>query len=276
MMDVLFNMKKICEICQSTYKASYYKKYKLTVCNKHRLQLYFHGEIKENKVPLKDQPCAICGKILKSMNSKNGISYCHRHYYQISKYGIPLVDKNKIDIKEDHAEIILYENRLTEIGRVLIDIDDIDKIKRFYWALSAENYAVTRFHGSTVFMHNLILKIGTENHLTMVPDHINRNRLDNRKINLRIVDRKTNGFNKGTQSNNTSGYPGVSFSKRSRKYRSYIKINNKQIHLGYFHNIEDAINARKEAEIIYFGEIINREYDCNTVFKYKGNIENAN
>ena len=42
--------------------------------------------------------------------------------------------------------------------------------------------------------------------------------------------------------------PGVCYIKSNGKYKAYIKINNKQKHLGYFDNLEDAIKARKEAE----------------------------
>jgi hypothetical protein len=102
-------------------------------------------------------------------------------------------------------------------------------------------------------------------------DHFNRNRLDNQKENLRIVNYHINGFNKGKQSNNTSGYVGVSFDKGRNKWESHIKINRKKIHLGRFENIEDAINARLEAEIKYYGMLRNPEYDTNTVFKNNKN-----
>lgn len=56
------------------------------------------------------------------------------------------------------------------------------------------------------------------------------------------------------QSNNTSGYKGVCWNKKSNKWYAQIRVNKKRIHLGSFTNIEDAIKARKEAEEKYWGK----------------------
>ena len=89
-------------------------------------------------------------------------------------------------------------------------------------------------------------------------DSENNNRLDNRKNNLRFVTFNENARNAGMKSNNTSGYIGVS--KYKNKWLSRICFNKEIIHLGYFKEKEDAIQARKEAEIKYFGEY---RYDYN-------------
>lgn len=64
-------------------------------------------------------------------------------------------------------------------------------------------------------------------------DHINMNKLDNRKENLRTANKAQNSMNRETQSNNTQGFRGISFDKRRSKFRAYIKVNGKQIALGY-------------------------------------------
>ena len=56
------------------------------------------------------------------------------------------------------------------------------------------------------------------------------------------------------QKNNTSGYPGVSWSKREQQWRARIKVDGKEKHLGYFNDIDDAIKAKKIAEEKYFKE----------------------
>jgi hypothetical protein len=66
-------------------------------------------------------------------------------------------------------------------------------------------------------------------------DHINRNREDNRISNLRIVTDQQNAWN-----NNCKGFY---WNKNRMKWRSQIKINNKQIHLGYFNTEEEARDA---------------------------------
>ena len=85
-------------------------------------------------------------------------------------------------------------------------------------------------------------------------DHINHDTLDNRKRNLRVVTVSQNNMNKDVRSDNTSGHTGVSFDKKSGKYVSYIKINQKRIYLGSFIDINDAIKAREDAEEKYFKE----------------------
>ena len=82
-------------------------------------------------------------------------------------------------------------------------------------------------------------------------DHIDHNRGNNSWYNLRIVCRQTNSRNLSKHKVNTSGFTGVSWHKTKGKWRSHIMVNYKQIHLGLFNNIEDAIEARKEANIKY-------------------------
>ena len=84
-------------------------------------------------------------------------------------------------------------------------------------------------------------------------DHINRDRSDNRIDNLREVTNKQNHQNKSKYSNNTSGHPGVYWHKQNSKWQAKIEHNQKQIHLGYFTNIEEALSARKAGELKYWG-----------------------
>ena len=85
-------------------------------------------------------------------------------------------------------------------------------------------------------------------------DHINRNRLDNRIANLREVSHKQNQQNRSKPSNNTSGHPGVCWHKRDFKWQAQIKHNRKQIHLGFFATIEEAVAARKAGEKLYWAD----------------------
>ena len=85
---------------------------------------------------------------------------------------------------------------------------------------------------------------------TMV-DHINHNGMDNRIANLRDVGDPENSKNKEILRTNTSGVTGVYWDKLTRKWRAKIYVSRKCIHLGLFENIDDAILARKDAELIY-------------------------
>ena len=85
-------------------------------------------------------------------------------------------------------------------------------------------------------------------------DHINRNRSDNRIANLREVTNKQNNQNKSKRSDNTSGHSGVCWHKRISKWQVKIRHNYKQISLGYFTTLEEAVSARKAAEKLYWAD----------------------
>lgn len=82
-------------------------------------------------------------------------------------------------------------------------------------------------------------------------DHINRDKLDNRRCNLRVCSRQENNFNRDKQSNNTSGYKGVSFNKQKNKYTTQYRYNRKDTHIGTFNTAEEAYEAycKKTREI---------------------------
>ena len=82
-------------------------------------------------------------------------------------------------------------------------------------------------------------------------DHINHNRSDNRMTNLRQVTATENQKNSRMRKNNTSGFMGVSWHKRQRKWLVNIMIDYKHQHIGYFSDFFEACCARKSAERIY-------------------------
>jgi len=82
-------------------------------------------------------------------------------------------------------------------------------------------------------------------------DHINGNGTDNRWINLRSVTRVENARNVKLLSSNTSGHAGVGWDVHRNKWRARITVNNKTKHLGRFDRIQEAVDARKHAEIEY-------------------------
>lgn len=85
-------------------------------------------------------------------------------------------------------------------------------------------------------------------------DHCDGNTLNNRRYNIRPCTNQQNIFNSKMPSTNNSGYKGVHWYGKYNKWVAKITINNKKIHLGYFGDINDAIDARKNAEIKYHGE----------------------
>jgi hypothetical protein len=87
-------------------------------------------------------------------------------------------------------------------------------------------------------------------------DHIDRNSTNNRIENIRKADKKINSINRDLQTNNKSGYRGISWNKNSSKWEVYITVNNKRIALGLSPTLEDAINVRKKAEERYWEHLI--------------------
>lgn len=88
-----------------------------------------------------------------------------------------------------------------------------------------------------------------------VIDHINGDPSDNRIRNLRLCSQKENSRNSKTPSNNSSGRKGVSL--QGSKYRAYICVDRKQIHLGRFEKLEDAHTAYEKAAQKHFGKFAN-------------------
>ncbi len=82
-------------------------------------------------------------------------------------------------------------------------------------------------------------------------DHINHNRFDNRMANLREVGYKENSQNRTRRNNNTSGISGVRWDNRHLRWTANIGVDYKRIHLGSFVEFSDAVNARKNAEVLY-------------------------
>jgi len=80
-------------------------------------------------------------------------------------------------------------------------------------------------------------------------DHINGVRSDNRIVNLRSVSKQDNMRNTSMQKNNTSGVMGVHWCANRKKWVAQIKDNYKPVYLGRFDHLEDAIFARKTAEM---------------------------
>jgi len=132
-----------------------------------------------------------------------------------------------------------------------VDDADFELLNQWKWSTNSIGYAVRfkyigRINGKPkykpVYMHRVInnTPIGLET------DHIDRNKLNNQRHNLRSVNKSQNGRNKNINPRNTSGFTGVYWFKRLKKWRARILIDRKEISLGYFLNIKDAVIAREK------------------------------
>lgn len=141
-------------------------------------------------------------------------------------------------------------------GHSLIIDDEDSHLLNIKWHLvrhkkSGEKlYVQSALKGRTVKIHRLIL--GLNNKDKNVVDHRNGNTLDNRKQNLRICTTAQNAWNQSLRSNNVSGYKGVSYVKRKKRYCATIGFNGQNIWLG-FHNSKEmaAVAYDNKAKELY-------------------------
>lgn len=144
--------------------------------------------------------------------------------------------------------------KLTRGKYALVDDDDYKLLINRKWYCNDNGYAAReqRKNGNRYqqYMHREI--IGAEKGQEV--DHINRNRLDNRKENLRFCTRPENVMNSKKRIDNNSGYRGVFWRTRERKWVSRITINKKRIYTGSFDNKIEAAIAYNNSALKHFGQ----------------------
>lgn len=128
-----------------------------------------------------------------------------------------------------------------------LHVDDhiVASLPTLRWNLDADGYARARVQGKTIRMHRLV--VGAEPR--QIVDHINRNRLDNRRENLRVVDQQTNAINRGKSNNSASRYKGVN------KHKSGWQVYVGSCYVGLFKSEEDAALAYDIAAIIRYRDL---------------------
>lgn len=134
-------------------------------------------------------------------------------------------------------------------GVAIVDADNAWVAGRS-WSQNNNGYAHATIDDKRVLMHLLIFGTKPKG---LVNDHINRNKLDNRRANIRTVTVGRNVVNSKLWRTNKSGHKGVSWHKKGSKWFVYIDHNCKRINIGLFSDIGDAILARKGAEVKYRG-----------------------
>lgn len=135
----------------------------------------------------------------------------------------------------------------------IIDTEDYDNVKKYTWSVDQSGYVVANGR-KKMRLHRYVTEAYDGNNRHFLIDHINHNKADNRKRNLRPVTDSQNQMNSIVRSNNTSGFKGVSWHKSKNAWISQIQINGKLKYLGLFQNIEDAVKARVNAEKMYFSD----------------------
>ncbi|SRR5258705_5905378 len=146
--------------------------------------------------------------------------------------------------------------QLTQGKFALVDDTDFEWLNQWKWYLS-HGYAVRHLprmiqkNRKVTYMHRIINNTSEG----METDHINQNKLDNRRENLRTVTKYQNSLNRSLNKNSTSGIKGVSWHKTNKKWMVYVYQKGRQIRLGFFSNINKAILARLKGEQKYYASI---------------------
>jgi hypothetical protein len=143
---------------------------------------------------------------------------------------------------------------LTQQKVAEIDAADYAAISSYKWYFSAYGYAVRNgFVGekrTIIYMHRLI--VGAPSGIDI--DHIDGNKINNRRCNLRLASRRENLFNKRPLNGCTSSFKGVNWIEPNKKWRARIRVNGREIALGCYNSALDAARAYNQAATEHFGE----------------------
>ena len=188
--------------------------------------------------------CEICHRKDTECKIKyvKGKTLCPKHITQLYRYGCfddnTIYKPNDYVFYDDYAEIILRNRKHEEVGRAIIDLDDVDKCKQYHWyrrkTTSNTDYAIASIRGTVnkkIHLHRLIMNYDGPLDI----DHIDMNGLNNRKSNLRIVTHSENKAN--------NKHIGVKLVPSGR-YQAQICRNYKTIYIGTFDTFEEALMAR--------------------------------
>jgi len=181
---------------------------------------------------------------------KNGkILFTEKEAQSIYEYRVHGNNHNTYTIIDDKTAILTMGKYKT-----IIDREDIEKLSVICWNMCGKyigkSYKTKNKKGKATYLHVYIMNPPTGK----MVDHINGDKMDNRKSNLRICTHADNIKNTKMKINNTSGYKGVYYYKNTNKWKAQIGINNKRIALGYFNTAEEAYAAYCKAAKELHGE----------------------
>lgn len=184
--------------------------------------------------------CKQCLKTFVIKSSRLGTAkFCSRKCYGKNRLGTStkIIPSIIVD-KHGYSEVIIKNKYNNEIARSKIDNELKLLVSKHSWSLHNAGYAVrVENKNKSIFLHHLIIPKVYKMHV----DHINGDKLDNRRDNLRLVTVSKNILNMKKER-------GVSYLKEVKKWRAYIGKNYKQIHLGLFKSKKKALEARNNAE----------------------------
>lgn len=169
-----------------------------------------------------------------------GYKMCGKHHAQMYRHGkiyTTMRDYRPAIIEKNIAKIPLGIN--AKYGYTIVD-KEFAQLDKYKWSVDNVGYPSTSsITGDTIRLHSLIISCNNY----MVTDHINRNKLDNRLSNLRIVTQDVNCHNRGASKISKTGIKNIYPNKRDGTYYGQVQIHGKRYTLGYYRTIHDAIKV---------------------------------
>ena len=183
-------------------------------------------------------------------------------------------NKYKIHDKEGYATIY-YINKKKQSFEILVDLEDLKRMidLNLAWRTTYKPEIDSHYTQATQYigkidgeykyriieLHRFVMNAKKGEYV----DHINHNTLDNRKSNLRITTNKQNTRNRsGLNTNNTSGYRNVSWSKDYKQWLVQMQVDGTNKVLGKFDDVHKAGEFAKQMRKKYYGD-----------FRGKGTLE---
>ena len=236
-----------CEFCHRTgIQIKKCTQLNMYLCSKHWNQFSRYGKLFSDEKKIKT--CEICGKTNKTdivhWCEKAKQYLCQKHIDQINRLGF-IKERTKRDmnlyvIHDDYAEILFEDQENNIVGSTCIDLEDVNKCKEHKWMITEvmgnTQYVKAIIDNKNTSLHRFVLNYNGDN----VVDHINRNGLDNRKNNLRIVSNSENCVNSKTRS--ATGEKNIYY--KNNKYQVQVIRNYKSVYIETFDSIQEAIIAR--------------------------------
>ncbi len=148
---------------------------------------------------------------------------------------------------------------LVELGNsdrlAKVSPEDLTLVSGYRWCVNNAGYVTATIDGQSVFLHRFLLQ---PSHMMQV-DHINRDKLDNRRANLRIATRSQNNANSTGHADRFSKYKGV-FRHRDR-WCTQITVDGRELWIGSYATEEDAARAYDSAAMFYYKEFAVTNFD---------------
>lgn len=191
------------------------------------------------------EPCCVCGGTF--AGSFDGKPYCNKHWLRMYNNGTVVPkERKRTCLYEVNGDVLTIT---TQRGNIIFaDSEDYDLLSMHSWCVDPRGYPVSNISGKIMPMHRFLMNPPKGK----VVDHMNGDKLDNRKSNLRICTQRQNSLNQ--RGNKGRELPVGIRKNKAGNYATRISYNRKEVHIGTFHSIEEAIAAREKAEKEYFGK----------------------